>query len=52
MHVDSVDEFVPWLLQNGAEILHGPKTISFGRNMIVHHPDGHDDEYLEAASQT
>jgi len=47
-YVDSLDEFIPWLKANGAEILHGPNAMSHGTNITVRHPDGLVVEYFEA----
>jgi predicted enzyme related to lactoylglutathione lyase len=51
-YVDSIDEFVPWLVKNGATILHGPQTVGFGRNMTVRNPDGLVVEYFEPKAQS
>jgi predicted enzyme related to lactoylglutathione lyase len=48
-HVDSLDAFVPWLNENGAEILAGPRTVTGGKNATVRNPDGLVVEYFEAA---
>jgi predicted enzyme related to lactoylglutathione lyase len=50
-YVDSLDEFVPWLRQNGAELLEGPRTVTAGRNATVRNPDGLIVEYFEAEKQ-
>ncbi len=46
-YVDSLDDLNSWLEDNGAEILHPPQTIAFGRNMTVRNPDGLTVEYFE-----
>jgi predicted enzyme related to lactoylglutathione lyase len=46
-YVDALDEFVPWLRRNGAEILAGPRTVTGGRNATVRHADGLIVEYFE-----
>jgi pentatricopeptide repeat protein len=48
-YVDSLDEFVQWLPENGAELLHAPRTVTAGRNVTVRNPDGLMVEYFEAA---
>jgi predicted enzyme related to lactoylglutathione lyase len=48
-YVDSLAAFVPWLNENGAEILLGPRTVTGGRNATVRNPDGLIVEYFEAA---
>jgi predicted enzyme related to lactoylglutathione lyase len=48
-YVDSLDEFVRWLPENGAELLHPPRTVTAGRNVTVRNPDGLVVEYFEAA---
>jgi hypothetical protein len=48
-YVDSLDEFVRWLPDNGAELLHAPRTVTAGRNVTVRNPDGLVVEYFEAA---
>jgi predicted enzyme related to lactoylglutathione lyase len=48
-YVDSLDAFVPWLSENGAQILVGPRTVTGGRNATVRNPDGLIVEYFEAA---
>jgi predicted enzyme related to lactoylglutathione lyase len=50
-YVDSLDEFIPWLKESGAEILHDPVTIPFGRNMSVRNPDGLVLEYFEPRAE-
>ncbi|WP_144240512.1 VOC family protein [Paenibacillus sabinae] len=47
-YVDSLGEFEPWLKENGAEIVHGPHSNAFGKNMMVRNPDGLLVEYFEA----
>ncbi|MBV8793688.1 MAG: VOC family protein [Hyphomicrobiales bacterium] len=47
-YVDSLAAFVPWLSENGAEILAGPRTVTGGRNATVRNPDGLIVEYFEA----
>jgi predicted enzyme related to lactoylglutathione lyase len=49
LYVDSLDTFVPWLRENGAEILAGPRTVTGGKNATVRNPDGLIVEYFEAA---
>lgn len=48
-YVDSLDAFVPWLNENGAEILDDPRTVTGGKNATVRNPDGLIVEYFEAA---
>jgi predicted enzyme related to lactoylglutathione lyase len=48
-YVDSLDEFFRWLPENGAELLHAPRTVTAGRNATVRNPDGLVVEYFEAA---
>ncbi len=48
-YVDLLDEFVRWLPENGAELLHPPRTVTAGRNVTVRNPDGLVAEYFEAA---
>jgi predicted enzyme related to lactoylglutathione lyase len=48
-YVDSLDTLVPWLKENGAEILAGPRTVTGGKNATVRNPDGLIVEYFEAA---
>jgi hypothetical protein len=60
--VDSLDEYVPWLTDNGAErvIAHwllvntaertgAPRPVTGGRNAYFCHPDGLLVEYVEPA---
>lgn len=49
-YVDALDAFIPWLGDNGAEILAGPRTVTGGRNLTARNPDGLVVEYFEAAS--
>ena len=48
-YVDSIDAFVPWLNENGAEILARPRMVTGGKNATVRNPDGLVVEYFEAA---
>lgn len=48
-YVDSLDAFVPWLSENGAEILAGPRNVTGGKNATLRNPDGLVAEYFEAA---
>ena len=48
-YVDSHDAFVPWLNENGAEILAGPRSVTGGKNATVRNPDGLVVEYFRAA---
>ncbi len=50
-YVDLLDEFVQWLPENCAELLHAPRTVAAGRNVTVRNPDGLVVEYFEAARQ-
>jgi predicted enzyme related to lactoylglutathione lyase len=47
-YVDSLDECLGWLPENGAEILAGPRTVTAGRNATVRNPDGLVVEVFEA----
>jgi predicted enzyme related to lactoylglutathione lyase len=49
-YVDSLDEFHAWLKGNGAEIVHGLRQVTAGRNVTARHPDGLVVEYFEAAA--
>lgn len=51
-YVDSLGEFEPWLKENGAEIVHGPHSNAFGKNMMVRNPDGLLVEYFEAKTDS
>ncbi|MFM0039166.1 VOC family protein [Paraburkholderia strydomiana] len=46
--VDALDEFLPQLRAQGAEILHEPRAAAGGRNFTVRHPDGLVVEYYQA----
>jgi predicted enzyme related to lactoylglutathione lyase len=48
-YVDSLASFLPWLNENGAEILAGPRTVTSGQNATVRNPDGLIVEYFEPA---
>jgi predicted enzyme related to lactoylglutathione lyase len=50
-YVDSLDDFVQWLPENDAELLHPPRTVTAGRNVTVRNPDGLVVEYFEAAQR-
>ncbi|GAA3766841.1 VOC family protein [Terriglobus aquaticus] len=50
-YVDSLDESYSCLKTNGAEILHGPQTVTGGRNLTARHPDGLIVEYFEPAKK-
>ena len=47
-YLDSLDEFSAWLQQHEGEIIHGPRSVTRGRNLTARHPDGHVVEYFEA----
>jgi predicted enzyme related to lactoylglutathione lyase len=47
-YVDSLDAFVSWLREHGAEILAGPHAVTGGRNLTARNPDGLVVEYFEA----
>jgi predicted enzyme related to lactoylglutathione lyase len=49
-YLDSLDKFHSWLKGNGAEILHGPREVTAGRNLTARHPDGLVVEYFEATA--
>lgn len=49
-YVDSLDSLVPWLRDNGADILDGPRHVTSGRNLTARNPDGLVVEYFEATS--
>jgi len=48
-YLDRLDDFRDWLESHGAEILHGPRDVTAGRNLTAQHPDGLVVEYFEAA---
>jgi predicted enzyme related to lactoylglutathione lyase len=48
-YLDALDDFHAWLLSQGAEILHGPRDVTAGRNLTARHPDGLVVEYFQAA---
>jgi len=61
--VDSLEEYIPWLTDNGAERViadwlpedpdertGAPRTVTGGRNAYFRHPDGLLVEYFEPAS--
>jgi hypothetical protein len=50
-YVDGLDDFVPWLCDNGAKILAGPRTVTGGKNLTARNPDGLVTEYFEPANQ-
>jgi predicted enzyme related to lactoylglutathione lyase len=47
-YLDRLDDFRDWLASRGAEILHGPRQVTAGRNLTARHPDGLVVEYFEA----
>ena len=47
-YLDALDEFASWLEANGAEIIHGPRAVTGGRNLTARHPDGLVAEYFQA----
>ena len=47
-YLDALDDFHPWLVAQSAELLHGPRGVTGGRNMTVRHPDGLVVEYFQA----
>lgn len=49
-YVDSLGAFIPWLGDNGVEILDGPRQVTGGRNLTARHPDGLVVEYFEKAA--
>jgi predicted enzyme related to lactoylglutathione lyase len=48
-YLDDLDALHTWLQDNGAEILHGPRDVTAGRNLTARHPDGLVVEYFQAA---
>jgi hypothetical protein len=49
-YLDSLEEFHSWLKASGAEIVHGVREVTAGRNLTARHPDGLVVEYFEAAA--
>ncbi len=45
--VDSVEEYLQFLIANGGTILRSPREVPTGINMTVRHPDGLIVEYVE-----
>jgi len=45
--VDSVEEYLQFLIANGGTILRSPQKVPTGINMTVRHPDGLIVEYVE-----
>ena len=45
--VDSVEEYLQFLIANGGTILRAPQVVPTGINMTVRHPDGLIVEYVE-----
>jgi len=45
--VDSVEEYLRFLIANGGTILHPPQEIPTGSTMTVRRPDGLIVEYVE-----
>src|SRR5262245_6645934 len=63
IYVDSLDEYIPWLTENGAERViadwlpvdpaertGAARTVTGGRNAYFRHPDGLLVEYFEPAT--
>jgi len=48
-YVDSLDEFVAWLDESGAERLNGPRAVTGGRHPTIRHRDALVVEYFEPA---
>ena len=49
--VDSVEEYLQFLIANGGTILRSPQEVPTGINMTVRHPDGLIVEYVEHRKQ-
>lgn len=47
-YVDDLDAFADQVRGAGGEILHGPRTVTSGRNFTARHPDGLVMEYFQA----
>jgi len=47
-YVDDLDAYADWIRDRGGEVLHGPRTVTSGRNFTARHPDGLVVEYFEA----
>jgi catechol 2,3-dioxygenase-like lactoylglutathione lyase family enzyme len=45
--VDSLDEWLAFLLPQGSLLLDGPHEVPTGQNMLIQHPDGVRIEYVE-----
>jgi predicted enzyme related to lactoylglutathione lyase len=49
--VDSVEEYLQFLIANGGTVLRSPQEVPTGINMTVRHPDGLIVEYVEHRKQ-
>ncbi len=49
-YVDDLDGFEKLVRAQGGEILHGPQTVTSGRNLTARHPDGTVMEYFQAVT--
>jgi len=49
-YVDDLDAYAEWVRDSGGDLLHGPRTVTSGRNFTARHPDGLVIEYFQAAA--